>query len=79
MDEVGKDQNGRVVVRIDPKYFRPTEVDLLLGDPAKIQKELNWHCKVKFDVRSVPPSLCCSFARESLTYSVRLIESRRNW
>jgi len=49
VDEVGKDQNGRVVVRIDAKYFRPTEVDLLLGDPTKIKKALKWTCRVGFE------------------------------
>lgn len=33
---------GKVVVRIDPKYFRPTEVDLLIGNPAKAEKMLGW-------------------------------------
>ena len=36
-------------VVIDPRYFRPTEVDILLGDAAKARKFLNWHPKVKFD------------------------------
>jgi GDPmannose 4,6-dehydratase len=36
---------GQVVVRIDPKYFRPTEVDLLLGDSTKAQTKLNWKPK----------------------------------
>jgi len=49
VDEVGFDQNGRVVVRVDPKYFRPTEVDLLLGDPSKIRKHLGWSLKIKID------------------------------
>ena len=34
--------SGRVVVEIDPRYFRPTEVDLLIGDPSKANKELEW-------------------------------------
>ena len=38
VDEVGKDKDGRVLVKIDPQYFRPTEVELLLGDPAKAKK-----------------------------------------
>jgi len=42
VDEVGVDQNGRVIVRIDPMYFRPTEVDLLLGTSAKAEKILGW-------------------------------------
>ena len=35
-------------VEIDPRYFRPTEVDYLLGDPSKAQKQLGWAPKVKF-------------------------------
>jgi len=48
-DEVGKDQDGKIVVRIDPKYYRPTEVELLLGNPAKIKAKLGWECKIKFE------------------------------
>lgn len=48
VDEVGKDQNGRIIVRIDPAYFRPTEVDLLLGDATKIKKALGWEPSVSF-------------------------------
>jgi GDPmannose 4,6-dehydratase len=48
-DEVGRDKkSGRVLVRIDPRYFRPTEVDLLLGDPSKARRILNWKHKVGF-------------------------------
>jgi len=49
VNEVGIDQNGRVIVRVDPKYYRPTEVDLLLGNPAKARKDLGWERKVTFD------------------------------
>lgn len=42
VDTVGKDQNGRILVKVDPKYFRPTEVDELLGDPSKAERVLNW-------------------------------------
>lgn len=38
-------KNGKVVVEVDPKYFRPTEVDLLIGDPSKAKKELGWEPK----------------------------------
>jgi GDPmannose 4,6-dehydratase len=38
-----------VIVRIDPKYFRPTEVELLIGDPSKAKKELNWHLKYNLE------------------------------
>lgn len=41
--------NWKKVVSIDPKYFRPTEVDLLLGDATKARKKLGWKPKVKFE------------------------------
>lgn len=45
-DELGLDfshlKTGQVVLKIDPRYFRPTEVDLLLGDPNKAERELGW-------------------------------------
>jgi GDPmannose 4,6-dehydratase len=48
-DEVGIDvATGRVLVRIDPRYFRPSEVDLLLGDPAKARQRLGWHHRTSF-------------------------------
>jgi len=42
-------KTGRVLVKVDPRYYRPTEVDLLLGDPAKAKKELGWEPKTKFE------------------------------
>jgi GDPmannose 4,6-dehydratase len=42
---------GKVVVRVDPKYFRPTEVDLLIGDPSKAITKLGW--KPKYDLASL--------------------------
>ncbi len=36
-------KTGRVLVEVDPRYFRPTEVELLLGDPKKAQQKLGWH------------------------------------
>ena len=41
--------SGRTVVRIDPRYFRPAEVDTLLGDASKARKELGWEPEVGFD------------------------------
>ncbi len=41
-------KSGRAVVRIDPRYFRPTEVDLLLGDPAKARSKLGWTHRIGF-------------------------------
>ena len=48
-DEVGIDKKtGKIVVQIDQKYFRPSEVDLLLGDSTKAKNILGWEPKVKF-------------------------------
>lgn len=49
VDEKGvNDKTGVVLVEIDERYFRPAEVELLLGDPSKAEKELNWKRKVSF-------------------------------
>ncbi|WDN88203.1 GDPmannose 4,6-dehydratase [Desulfosarcina sp. BuS5] len=49
-NEQGKDsKTGKVLVEIDPRYFRPTEVDYLLGDPSRAKKLLRWEAKVSFD------------------------------
>jgi GDPmannose 4,6-dehydratase len=49
VDEVGiDDRSGKEVVRVDPRYFRPTEVDLLLGDPSKAHAKLGWRHRTSF-------------------------------
>jgi len=49
IEEKGIDQEtGRVLVEIDEKYFRPAEVELLLGDPSKAEKNLNWVREISF-------------------------------
>ncbi|KAF8942029.1 hypothetical protein BGZ46_006851, partial [Entomortierella lignicola] len=47
--EVGYDEEGKVRVRVDPAYYRPTEVEQLLGNPAKANSKLGWTRQVKFD------------------------------
>jgi GDPmannose 4,6-dehydratase len=42
-------RDGRVVIEVDPRYFRPTETDALLGDPSKARQRLGWRHKVTFD------------------------------
>ena len=42
-------KTGKCVVEVDPRYFRPTEVDQLLGDPSKAKKILNWETKISFE------------------------------
>ncbi|MBB5520091.1 GDP-mannose 4,6-dehydratase [Amphiplicatus metriothermophilus] len=49
VEETGRDANsGAVLVRVDPRYFRPTEVDLLVGDASKAKEKLGWAPKVDF-------------------------------
>ncbi|MBP1728378.1 MAG: gmd-2 [Deltaproteobacteria bacterium] len=49
LQEVGINAaTGKTLIRIDPKYFRPAEVDLLLGDPSKARRELGWAPKTSF-------------------------------
>jgi len=49
VDELGIDgSSGDILVQVDPRYFRPTEVELLLGDPSKARQVLGWHHKVTF-------------------------------
>jgi GDPmannose 4,6-dehydratase len=48
LDEVGM-HNNKVIIRVDPKYFRPTEVDSLLGDPSKAKSKLGWFPKITFE------------------------------
>ena len=49
VDEKAYDKGGKLVVAVDPRYFRPTEVETLLGDPAKAQRELGWTPRTTFE------------------------------
>jgi GDPmannose 4,6-dehydratase len=49
VDECGVDQDGKTIVRIDPRYFRPTEVETLLGDPTRARERLGWQPRISFD------------------------------
>jgi GDPmannose 4,6-dehydratase len=48
-NEKGYDANGKCIVAVDPRYFRPTEVDTLLGDASKARAALGWRPRVSFD------------------------------
>ena len=48
VEETGTDENGNVIVKVDPRYFRPTEVETLLGDPTKAKEKLGWTPKTTF-------------------------------
>ena len=50
VEEVGiREDNGEIIIRIDPRYFRPTEVEELLGNPAKAAEELGWSPRISLD------------------------------
>jgi len=49
VEEEGYDQDGRCLVRVDPRYFRPTEVETLLGDPSKAKEKLGWEPRITFE------------------------------
>jgi GDPmannose 4,6-dehydratase len=49
IEERGFDVSGKCIVAIDPRYFRPTEVETLLGDASKAKKKLGWTPKITFD------------------------------
>jgi GDPmannose 4,6-dehydratase len=50
LDEVGIDRySGRIIVKVDPRYFRPAEVETLLGDSSKAKQKLGWEPEISFD------------------------------
>ncbi len=68
VDEKGIDEDGNVVIGIDPRYFRPAEVDTLLGDAGKACRELGWKPQTSFDelVREMVDSDLRSAERDAL-------------
>ena len=56
---------GQIIVRVDPRYFRPTEVNSLLGDPSKARALLNWEPQISF------PDLVKEMIREDVTIAER--------
>lgn len=64
-NEKGYDAKGRVIVAIDPRYYRPAEVDTLLGNAAKARRQLKWKPRVKFC------QLVAEMAREDLKIAER--------
>jgi GDPmannose 4,6-dehydratase len=64
-DEKAYDQGGRCIVAVDPRYFRPTEVETLLGDATKAHQKLGWKPKITFD------ELVAEMVREDLKSSQR--------
>jgi GDPmannose 4,6-dehydratase len=60
VEERGFDGTGRCIVRVDPEYFRPAEVDTLLGDASKARRKLGWQPRASF------PELVAEMAREDM-------------
>jgi GDPmannose 4,6-dehydratase len=72
IDEQGIDaRSGEVLIEVDDRYFRPTEVDLLVGDPSKARQRLGWQHKTRFD------DLVREMVERDLT-AVRLEKERKN-
>ena len=65
VDEIGySKEDGRELVKIDPKYFRPTEVELLIGDPTKAKEKLGW----------VPTIAMQQLCKEMVEADIKLVE-----
>ena len=70
IDEVGRDmESGTVLVRIDPRYFRPTEVDTLLGDASKANRVFGW----------APPTSFASLVKEMVESDLKLVPREASW
>jgi GDPmannose 4,6-dehydratase len=70
VDEVGVDSadESRVLVRVDPRYFRPTEVDILIGNPAKAERQLGWK----------PTTLFSALVEEMVAADLALVDSGKD-
>ena len=64
-NEKAYDQHGNCIVKIDPRYFRPTEVESLLGDATKAREKLGWTPKITFE------QLVVEMVREDLRIAER--------
>ncbi len=65
VEEKGYDNDGKCIVAVDPRYFRPTEVETLLGDPSKAKEKLGWTPKITFK------ELVAEMAREDFQLAQR--------
>jgi len=72
VDEIGRcTRTGKTLVKVDPRYFRPTEVELLIGDPAKAKRLLGW------EATTTLAELVSEMVREDIKAVAREAETRR--
>jgi len=79
-DEVGVDAgSGKTIVRIDPRYFRPAEVDTLLGDATKAREKLGWQPRISFAelIREMAHADLRDASRDALTERIGFAASKR--
>lgn len=70
IEEIGVNSvTGKTVVTVNPKYFRPAEVEILLGNPAKAEKELGWVRKVSFD----------NLVKRMMDWDIKRVEQERSY
>jgi GDPmannose 4,6-dehydratase len=69
-------KEGQVIVKVDPKYYRPTEVDLLIGDPTKSKSKLGW--KPRYDLAGLVKEMVISDVNK-LKRDLILKETRNNF
>jgi GDPmannose 4,6-dehydratase len=69
-----KIEAGKVVVKVDPKYYRPTEVDLLIGNPTKAMEKLGW--RPKYDLHALVKEMVAS---DILFFKRELFVKRSNF
>ena len=65
LNEVAKDKNGHTIIAIDPKYYRATEVETLLGDPTKAKEKLGWVPEI------TTQEMCAEMVRDDLKTAKR--------
>ncbi|MCB2184497.1 MAG: GDP-mannose 4,6-dehydratase [Desulfobulbaceae bacterium] len=49
LEEVGRDQSGKILIRVNPEFYRPAEVDMLIGDASKAKKDLGWEVQTSLE------------------------------
>ena len=76
LKEVGRYKN-KVIIKIDPKYFRPTEVDSLIGDPTKAKKILGWKSEISFE-EMIKEMATKDLEKAELEKNIKSFKSYRN-